>query len=297
MRPTAQTVAWELLNEYVDDGTWSGGQDDELSECMARGLFPDGEFHVIREGNGVVFTPDTDVDEDRYKWFTVREIDVASENQAPAASAGPDQTVSDVDGNGVEPVTLDGSGSCILTERLHLSYGGMPRASVLGSTVTITLALSVGLHEVTLTVTDNDGATGTDKVVPVVQDWSSGDLEPEVWSESGNRRQRPQRLLLPAIPNDEQHPAGNGQHQRRRSGPVRQLEFRRRLALPRPTRELSAAETLTFESTSADVVDAVSAGKVNQLRVIVGSLNKDTASGTNDRVDIDFVEMEIGYQP
>ncbi len=65
---------WRLINEFVDDGSWSGGQDIELPVCIAGGLFPDGEFHVIREGNGVVFIRDTDVAEGRYKWFTVREI-------------------------------------------------------------------------------------------------------------------------------------------------------------------------------------------------------------------------------
>ena len=65
---------WRLINEFVDDGSWSGGQDIELPVCIAGGLFPDGEFHVIREGNGVVFIRDTDVAEGRYKWFTIREI-------------------------------------------------------------------------------------------------------------------------------------------------------------------------------------------------------------------------------
>lgn len=65
---------WKLVNELVDDGTWSAGQDKELPECIARGLFTDGEFHIIREGNGVVLTRDDGVSDGRYKHFTIREI-------------------------------------------------------------------------------------------------------------------------------------------------------------------------------------------------------------------------------
>ena len=90
-------------------------------------------------------------------------------NQAPTANAGADQIVSDVgDGNGSEPVTLNGSGSD--PDGTIVSYEWKEGALVLGTTATITYDFSVGSHTVTLTVTDNGGATGTDTVIITVVD-------------------------------------------------------------------------------------------------------------------------------
>ena len=309
---------WQLIGEFVDDGNWSGGVDEELAGCMERGLFPDGEFHVITEGNGVVFIRDTDVDEGRYKLLTVREIAAASENQAPTANAGPDQTVSDADENGVEPVTLNGSASSdpdgIITSYLWKEAD----STVLGNTASITANLTVGTHTLTLTVTDDGGATDSDTVViavqePEVKDWFSGDLEPGVWSESGNRKGRnarkDYRYQPPSTLDSIQqvmvtiNVAGLD-----RSGSLNSdgasphlevwiLNKKKLLHRIGTTRELSAVQSLTFESTGGDVVNAISAGKANQIRVIVGSLNQDRASGTDDLVVIDLVEVRITPKP
>jgi len=88
-------------------------------------------------------------------------------NQPPVAAAGPDQTVTDVDGGGDESVMLDGSGSSdpdgSITSYVWIE-GGQEIAT--GPTPTVTLV--VGTHNITLRVTDNDGATGTDDVVITV---------------------------------------------------------------------------------------------------------------------------------
>jgi hypothetical protein len=90
-----------------------------------------------------------------------------STNQAPVANAGPDQTVTDVDETGGEDVTLDGTGSSD-PDGTIVSYdwteGGVSIAG--GATPTVTLA--VGVHTITLTVTDNGEASATDQVVTTV---------------------------------------------------------------------------------------------------------------------------------
>ncbi|MGV6852731.1 MAG: PKD domain-containing protein [bacterium] len=81
----------------------------------------------------------------------------------PVANAGADQNIIDTDSNGVEPVTLDGSGST--DNGMIVSYvwsiPGLPNVSGVNPTVN----LPIGNHTITLTVTDDTGATGSDEVV------------------------------------------------------------------------------------------------------------------------------------
>ena len=89
-------------------------------------------------------------------------------SSSPTAKAGPDQTISDNDGSGAETVTLDGSGSSD-PDGTIASYEWKEGATALGTTSIITSNFLVGVHTVTLTVTDNEGKTGTDAVVVTVQ--------------------------------------------------------------------------------------------------------------------------------
>jgi hypothetical protein len=101
-------------------------------------------------------------------------------NIAPVADAGLDETVIDSEGDGSEPVTLDGSGS-IDPDGTIVNYtwseAGSPIAS--GTSPTATAALTVGTHTITLTVEDNDGATDTDTVVVTVQSPPVADAGPD----------------------------------------------------------------------------------------------------------------------
>jgi endonuclease/exonuclease/phosphatase family metal-dependent hydrolase len=101
--------------------------------------------------------------------------DVIPPNQPPIADAGPDQTVVDNDHSGDEPVTLDGTLSHDNDGTLT-NYRWSEGATVLAqgssaSTPTVTLAL--GIHTITLQVTDNQTATGTDTVVITVNPGST----------------------------------------------------------------------------------------------------------------------------
>lgn len=92
----------------------------------------------------------------------------AGGNQPPSANAGPDQTVDDTDGNGSQPVMLNGGGSRDADGTISAYVwreGGVQIAT--GATPTVTLA--VGVHTLTLTVTDNTGAGASDTVVVTVR--------------------------------------------------------------------------------------------------------------------------------
>ena len=80
-------------------------------------------------------------------------------NSAPVADAGPDQTVSDSDGTGSESVILDGSGS-FDPDGTIVSYVWKEGGTLVGTGMNPTATFGVGIHTVTLTVTDNGGATG-----------------------------------------------------------------------------------------------------------------------------------------
>ncbi len=89
-------------------------------------------------------------------------------NLPPTAVAGADQSVTDADDDGTEVVTLDGSTSSD-PEGPIASFAWTEGTSTLGTTATISPTLTVGTHTITLTVTDDDGATDADTVVVTVE--------------------------------------------------------------------------------------------------------------------------------
>jgi hypothetical protein len=97
---------------------------------------------------------------------TITVMEVAA-NEEPIAEAGVAQTVDDMNSDGVEDVTLDGSGSVDIDGTIEdyvWSEGGIEIATG----VNPTLSFVVGVHIVTLEVTDNEGATDTDIVTITV---------------------------------------------------------------------------------------------------------------------------------
>jgi len=98
---------------------------------------------------------------------TVTIIVSSPANQPPVANAGPDQTVIDNDRNGSEEVTLDGSGSSDPDGNI-VSFVWTEGATQIATGVNPKVTLSVGTHNITLTVTDNGGLTDTDTVTIIV---------------------------------------------------------------------------------------------------------------------------------
>lgn len=85
----------------------------------------------------------------------------------PIAYAGADQRVTDADGDGAEMMTLDGSMSSDFNGWI-VSYDWEENGILLGSGQSLEASFAVGVHVVTLTVTDDEGETGSDQVVITV---------------------------------------------------------------------------------------------------------------------------------
>jgi calcineurin-like phosphoesterase family protein/purple acid phosphatase-like protein/K319-like protein len=96
-------------------------------------------------------------------------------NQSPVANAGVDQSVTDSDGNGSQAVTLNGSASSD-PDGTIASYVWKEGATQIATGATPAVTLAVGSHTITLTVTDNLGATATDTMVATVN--AAGNLPP-----------------------------------------------------------------------------------------------------------------------
>lgn len=88
-------------------------------------------------------------------------------NQGPTADAGADQTVTDSDSTGSEVVTLNGIGTD--SDGSIVAYEWKQQSTFIGNTASISPDLSVGTHTLTLTVTDNGGATASDEITVTVE--------------------------------------------------------------------------------------------------------------------------------
>ena len=88
-------------------------------------------------------------------------------NIPPTSNAGVDQNLS-ADTSGFATVTLDGSTSFDSDGNI-ITYVWMLDNVEIATEATPTITLPVGIHEITLTVTDDDGAVGTDTVTITVE--------------------------------------------------------------------------------------------------------------------------------
>jgi hypothetical protein len=94
-------------------------------------------------------------------------LGAAIDNDSPVADAGPDQIVTDSDSSNYEIVTLDGSASSDADGAI-LSYVWKEGAAQIATGVMAQVNLAVGTHAITLTVTDNYGATDEATVIITV---------------------------------------------------------------------------------------------------------------------------------
>jgi thermitase len=89
-------------------------------------------------------------------------------NAAPIANAGSDQTVVDLDGNGAQGVTLDGTASTD-PDGTIVSFEWKEGGSIIATGAAPTVSLGIGTHVIILTVTDDDGATASDGVTVTIE--------------------------------------------------------------------------------------------------------------------------------
>jgi len=88
-------------------------------------------------------------------------------NFPPVANAGPDQSVTDDDGDGIVIVTLDASASFDSDGTIQ-SYKWNNGPTILGTGAVINVSLAVGVHNIHLLVTDNNGSGTQDALVVTV---------------------------------------------------------------------------------------------------------------------------------
>jgi hypothetical protein len=87
----------------------------------------------------------------------------------PVAVAGNDQTVADSDNTGAELVTLSATASSDPDGGILVSYAWSEGANPLGVGAVLNASLPVGVHLITLTVTDDEGDVASDTVQVTVQ--------------------------------------------------------------------------------------------------------------------------------
>ncbi len=87
---------------------------------------------------------------------------------SPVADAGSDQTLNDADNDKEEAVALDASASYDPDGNI-VTYEWKEGDEVLGNTEEITYNFTIGTHNVTLTVTDDENLISTDEVIITVE--------------------------------------------------------------------------------------------------------------------------------
>jgi hypothetical protein len=105
----------------------------------------------------------------------------SASNQSPFAYAGSNKTVIDSDGNGRETVILNSTGS-VDPDGFITSYAWSEGDSLIATGANPSVDLSVGVHNITLMVTDNEGATDTYDVIITV--FESNFEDSEFWFEA-----------------------------------------------------------------------------------------------------------------
>ncbi len=111
-----------------------------------------------------------------YKYFLEGEGPI---NFGPVAKAGKDQTITDTDQDGVEIVTLDGSASIDPDDSIAL-YEWMIDNVLIGAGETLSDTLPVGIHQITLIVTDKYGKSGTDTLMVTILADHTGENLPDI---------------------------------------------------------------------------------------------------------------------
>ncbi|MGB0373099.1 MAG: InlB B-repeat-containing protein [Opitutales bacterium] len=164
------TVIWSDYDGNTYDPTVAGG--------TRFNIIGDGEFRTYTVNlssfnsyngamNYLLFQPSPSPEDGG--WVRIKRIRLGSNVNTvpPTAQAGADQIVADNDDNDSETVMLDGSGSSDPDGSL-VSYIWSKDGSPIASGVSPSVALPVGTHTITLTVTDDDGETDSDTVIITV---------------------------------------------------------------------------------------------------------------------------------
>ena len=143
----------------ITNYSWTVDGDQIAAGQMPRTAFLVGEHEVVLTVTDNDGASDTDI--------VMIVVEAFVGNQSPVADAGDNQTVTDADNSGSEDVTLDGTGS-MDPDGTIATYSWSENSVEIATGATPTVTFAVGAHTVTLTVTDDEGATDTDDVIITV---------------------------------------------------------------------------------------------------------------------------------
>jgi len=160
----SENVTLDGSGSYDPDGSITSYVWEENSSQIATGVGPTASFTVAAHTVELIVTDnDSATDTDT----VIITVEAPPEPQAPVADAGADQNVTDTDEGGDEDVTLDGSGSYDPDGSIT-GYVWEENSSQIATGVSPVVTLTVAVHTIDLTVTDNDSLTDTDSVVITV---------------------------------------------------------------------------------------------------------------------------------
>jgi len=155
----SENVTLDGSGSSDSDGTISSYVWTEAGSQIATGSGPTVGFDV---GSHTVVLTVTDDDDDTDTDTVIITVS-APPNTSPTADAGTDQNVTDSDDSGDESITLDGSDSSD-SDGFITSYVWKESSTQIAAGVSPAVTLTVGVHTIDLTVTDDDAATDTDSV-------------------------------------------------------------------------------------------------------------------------------------
>ncbi|MBN1560629.1 PKD domain-containing protein [candidate division KSB1 bacterium] len=155
---------WNYVILYFSDAQVTGGQPD---------LDKVNWFRIYHAKNGNVTTR---IDDIKFRG--------SGGNQVPVADAGPNRTIAS-DSTGAASVSLDGSASFDVDGSI-ISFLWSEGDAEIGAGANPTVVLSEGIHVITLTVTDNAGATNDDQVTITVDGGYFDDCDAETGWDSAN---------------------------------------------------------------------------------------------------------------
>ena len=149
---------WNSWNEIFYWTHWQGDDDIWHQESIDLSAYLVSNFNLRFTSRESSSREKTELDDILITWIT------STWNKTPIANAGQDQIVNDSDWTLEETVILDWTASNDPDGSIT-NYEWKDWIDILWNTATLNTSLSVGVHTVELTVTDNEGVQNTDSVV------------------------------------------------------------------------------------------------------------------------------------
>jgi hypothetical protein len=162
-------------DRVTDEALWPFPNEDKIKALMRTTVSGVSGEYGFCTGSSLDGSPQTLT---KYIWEYLGNpipSEIYSGNQPLIANAGQDQNVADADNDGTEQVTLDGSNSSD-PDGTIVSYIWKENGAEIANGATPTVGLSVGSHDISLTVINNNGADANDAVVITISPYGNQPL-------------------------------------------------------------------------------------------------------------------------